>query len=106
MPVCRCYTLCLRNFLRKKAHRLADSRMDDHAPATMPTISGRVNCLSDGTPKMNTMPMVNSVVSVVLMVRPMVCHTLRSATSSKASLRAVRRFSRTRSNTMMDALIE
>ena len=52
------------------------------------------------------MPMVNSVVSVVLMVRPMVCHTLRSATDAKSSRRAVRRFSRTRSNTMMDALIE
>ena len=55
---------------------------------------------------MNTIPMVNKVVNVVLIVRPIVCHTLRSATDSNGSLRAVRRFSRTRSNTMIDALIE
>lgn len=52
------------------------------------------------------MPMVNSVVSVVLMVRPMVCQMLFSPMTSNGSLRAVRRFSRTRSNTMMDALME
>ncbi len=58
------------------------------------------------TPKIRMVTIVKSVVSVVLIERVMVCQMLRSMTSSKGVSPLILRFSRTRSNTTMVALIE
>ena len=101
------FSLLLEKALSIITHTGPDRQTEENRPATRPTISGSAKFRIESTPKMNTSPMVNSVVSVVFTERDSDCHMLVTTVSPKLSDSPARfLFSLTRSNITIVAFIE
>ena len=80
---------------------------EENKPATMPTISGSAKFLMEVTPRIYTIPMVKSVVTVVFIERPRVLRIPSSTFSANDTPRPMAlSFSRIWSKMIMVALIE